>query len=350
MPDITEFGCREVDTVSTAAAVPRATPPAGRRIEDFGASICCPRCRSALLRGAAEWLCSNGRCPYAERGFPVAAGQPVLIDFERSIFERSAYTDGRGSVLKRDDSGRGLRTRLRGGILGGNPVADRMCRAFLELAKARDANPAILIVGGGAVGDGTERMYRDASIRLVVTDVYASPNTSLLADGHQLPFPDESFEAIWIQAVLEHVLEPQRVADEIHRVLKPGGLVYADTPFMQQVHEGAYDFTRFTRSGHRWLFRRFDEIKSGAVGGAGMSLLWSIRYFWRAFGAGNPVATLATVPFFWLQYLERFMRRDLNTDAANGVFFFGSKSAGELHPKEIVTYYARDRQTKAGRN
>jgi SAM-dependent methyltransferase len=41
----------------------------------------------------------------------------------------------------------------------------------------------------------------------------------------------------WIQAVLEHALDPPVVVAEIYRVLKPGGLVYADTPFMQRVHE-----------------------------------------------------------------------------------------------------------------
>ncbi len=49
---------------------------------------------------------------------------------------------------------------------------------------------------------------------------------------------------------------------EIHRVLKDDGIVYADTPFMQQVHEGAYDFTRFTLSGHRWLFKNFALLDS----------------------------------------------------------------------------------------
>ncbi|CAH2407660.1 hypothetical protein MES5069_620012 [Mesorhizobium escarrei] len=34
---------------------------------------------------------------------------------------------------------------------------------------------------------------------------------------------------------------------------------------MQQVHEGAYDFTRFTELGHRWLFRRFETISRGAL-------------------------------------------------------------------------------------
>ena len=74
-------------------------------------------------------------------------------------------------------------------------------------------------------------------------------------------------DAVICQAVLEHVLEPASAVSEIHRVLRRDGLVYAETPFMQQVHERAYDFSRFTQSGHRWLFRRFSEISAGPIGG-----------------------------------------------------------------------------------
>ena len=53
------------------------------------------------------------------------------------------------------------------------------------------------------------------------------------------------------------------------------GVVYAETPFLQAVHEGPWDFTRFTESGHRWLFRAFERLDSGVVA-------WGA---WLAFGA-----------------------------------------------------------------
>src|SRR5205823_1246671 len=111
------------------------------------------------------------------------------------------------------------------------------------------ANPTILVVGGGTVGSGTDALYRDPAVRLIAFDVYGSPMTQLIADGHQIPLRDESVDAVLVQAVLEHVLDPAKVVAEIHRVLRPNGIVYAETPFLQQVHEAAYDFTRFTESG-----------------------------------------------------------------------------------------------------
>ena len=63
--------------------------------------------------------------------------------------------------------------------------------------------------------------------------------------------PFKEIDLVIIQAVLEHVMYPNKVVSEIYRVLKNDGLIYSETPFMQQVHEGPYDFSRFTESGHR---------------------------------------------------------------------------------------------------
>jgi len=85
--------------------------------------------------------------------------------------------------------------------------------------------PLVLVVGGGAIGSGAEALYAAPDVRLVAFDLYASENVQLIADAHHMPFADASFDGVWVQAVLEHVLEPQVVVDEIGRVLRPGGLV-----------------------------------------------------------------------------------------------------------------------------
>jgi hypothetical protein len=261
----------------------------------------------------------------------------VLIDFERSVFERSSYDDSDGSVVQRSHGG--IRARIFRFVTGGNMVATAKCREMLDRIKQSVPRPTVLIIGGGSIGMGTQALYADPAVQIIGTDVYASPNTQLVADGHHLPLKNETFDAVWIQAVLEHVLEPQVVVDEIHRVLKADGLVYADTPFMQQVHEGAYDFTRFTQNGHRWLFRKFLQIDAGVVGGPGVSTIWSIRYLARALGAGHTLSSLIALPFFWLRFLDRFSKPRLSADAANATYFFGVKSNVSLGPKEIARCY-----------
>ena len=204
------------------------------------------------------------------------------------------------------------------------------------------ARPArLLVIGGGAVGSGVQAMYDDPEVQVIGTDIYHSPHVTLIADGHRLPFADQSVDGVWIQAVLEHVLDPQQVVAEIHRVLRPDGLVFADTPFMQQVHEGAYDFTRFTLSGHRWLFRHFALIDAGTSGGAGLATLWSVRYLARAMTGSGPLGTLVQLAFFWLRFLDRWAGPRDTADAASAVYFYGRKSPAPISPKDIVAFYER---------
>ena len=148
----------------------------------------------------------------------------------------------------------------------------------------------MLVVGGSVAGEGFEQLLDDPALELVETDVALGPRTSLVCDAHDLPFADGTFDAVVCQAVLEHVADPPRVVTELRRVLRPGGLAYSEIPFMQQVHEGAHDFTRYTLTGHRRLFRDFAELGSGAVAGPGMALGWSVRAFGLGLVGSRPAA------------------------------------------------------------
>lgn len=52
----------------------------------------------------------------------------------------------------------------------------------------------------------------------------------VLADGHRLPFADESFDRIWGNAVLHH-LELDQAGRELNRVLRPGGVAVFCEPW-----------------------------------------------------------------------------------------------------------------------
>ena len=217
--------------------------------------IRCPRCRARLEIAKDKIVCTEANCLYASAGFERAGDQPVLIDFERSIFDRPGPGDSMLAVVPSDDMRTSLRSRILDLFEGSNQTAVENSLAVLRALKSLSPEPKLLIIGGGALGAGVKTFLEDNSVQVVATDIYASVNTHLVSDAHHLPFGEDMFEGVWITAVLEHVLEPQLVVDEIWRVLKPAGLVYAETPFMAQVHMDAYDFTRFTASGHRWLFR-----------------------------------------------------------------------------------------------
>jgi SAM-dependent methyltransferase len=76
----------------------------------------------------------------------------------------------------------------------------------------------------------------------------------VFGDARHLPFPDASFEQIFLLEVLEHIPEPSHVPREIKRCLKQGGLLFLSTPCLYPLHDEPHDFQRFTRHGLRMLF------------------------------------------------------------------------------------------------
>jgi SAM-dependent methyltransferase len=144
---------------------------------------------------------------------------------------------------------------------------------------------------------------------------------------------------VLVQAVLEHVLDPAGVVAEIHRVLRSNGLVYAETPFLQQVHAGAYDFTRFTASGHRYLFRRFEELAAGPVAGPGTQLLWSVDHLVRGLTRSPFAGRVTRGLLFWLRALDRLVPERYAEDDATAYYFLGRRRDEEMSATEIVAYY-----------
>lgn len=269
--------------------------------------------------------------------FPVAGDQPVLVDFRNSLLSRESFeqTESASSPVPRRKP---WARALKGALLGTANLSARNIRRFRSLLPAEPA-PLVLMVGAATPGIGTESLYEDPTIRQIAFDIYPSGLTQFVADGHDIPLADQCVDAVCVQAVLEHVVDPARVVAEIERVLKPGGVVYAETPFMQQVHEGAYDFTRFTELGHRWLWRRFTAVDRGPLGGPGLSLYWSIRYFLRGLLRNRRIADVASIPFGLFALADHVMPTAYLVDGACGAYFLGRKRDDAITLDTLVSEY-----------
>jgi SAM-dependent methyltransferase len=89
----------------------------------------------------------------------------------------------------------------------------------------------------------------------------------IYADVTFAPLKGYSVDCILCTEVLEHLKDPQACVDEIQRLLRNNGLVFASTPFFYPVHADPYDFQRFTEDGLRHLFRKFKSVEVFRMGG-----------------------------------------------------------------------------------
>lgn len=318
--------------------------PVGKLSAGVAETLRCPTCHGALQRHSTPsteaLVCTQSACA---REYPIVDGIPVLINESRSLFSVADFLGSKATTFIPAGRLATLAERLLPTI-SCNIGTEGNYEAFASVLLAQTSRPRVLVVGGSIIGNGMKPLVANQNIELVETDVSLGTRTKVICDGHDLPFADQSFDGVIAQAVLEHVLDPHRCVDEIHRVLKAGGAVYAETPFMQQVHMGKYDFTRFTDLGHRRLFRGFQEVRSGIACGPAMALAWSIEYFLLSFTrrrvtrmAARGAARLAT---FWLKYLDYYLVKQPGAyDAASGFYFLGTKTSTLLTDYDLIERY-----------
>ena len=312
------------------------------RFSDVAQSLlCCPVCKGQLELRDHHLSCQNSDCSSV---FPVVNRAPVLLNEDASIFSIAEFEQEEGHVPP--SAGKGVKARISAALpnIDVNPVAKQNYQQFTQQLLQYSEHPKVLVIGCGNLGQGMEELVRQSNIELIESDIYFSERTQLICDAHDLPFSDQSIDGVIIQAVLEHVVDPYRCVAEMHRVLKPNGLVYAETPFMQQVHMGRYDFTRFTHLGHRRLFRQFQEVESGPVGGPGMALAWSYQYFLLSFTKQKALRKLIKIftrlTSFYLQYFDRYLVHQAGVfDAASGYYFIGKKDTKVLSDRELIKLY-----------
>jgi ubiquinone/menaquinone biosynthesis C-methylase UbiE len=72
--------------------------------------------------------------------------------------------------------------------------------------------------------------YSEQSLRLVRSHEKTRKITCILADAMDAPLPDNSFDIVFHQGLLEHFTSPFPLIRENHRILKKDGLLVVDVP------------------------------------------------------------------------------------------------------------------------
>lgn len=314
----------------------------------FPDELLCVMCHNTI--GETKFHNEYIECTHCHQKYPVINGIPVILNESESIFSFSDFLSQKNLFF--DISSKGQILALIGKILpsiGGNNLGKKNFN-YIEnhlLNNKPELKPKVLIIGGSIMGDGMSDFAHSKNLHIIESDVSFGPRTKIIFDSHSIPYANEVFDCVVVQAVLEHVIDPVKCVSEIHRVLKPNGIVYAETPFMQQVHGGPYDFTRYTRSGHRKLFQYFTEIKSGMTAGSGTALAWCYQYFLLSlFGYTNVLRMLikffSRITGFWMKYFDYISRyNERDTDGASGFYFIGKKGVTPLSDKELIRYFSQ---------
>lgn len=100
--------------------------------------------------------------------------------------------------------------------------------------------------------------------RVISVDVLPTAAADIVAEAEALPFADESIDCICSDAVFEHIPDPFAAIAECKRVLKPGGLWFTNTAFMQGFHGyPSHYFNMTLQAAERYFADDFELIGSG---------------------------------------------------------------------------------------
>ena len=177
------------------------------------------------------------------------------------------------------------------------------------------------------LGSGNRRL---ASYALSL-DYTPFEQVDVVGDVSQLPFCSDSVDGVVVQEVLEHVPDPFRVMREIQRILKPGGRIYAEVPFMYVQHGQGYpDYYRFTLTGLEHLCKDFYRLKSGVCMGPGSGLSLILRRYLRERTSNTYVRYVIGLVTgwmtFWLKYVDDVIPRGPSLHhIASALYYVGRK-------------------------
>lgn len=135
-----------------------------------------------------------------------------------------------------------------------------------------------------------ESPYRDWLLRYV--DSYTGVDWSsslhtvspdIVADlNGPLPIADAVADVVLSLSVMEHLREPRVMLGEVRRILKPGGRILLQVPFMWWVHEAPHDYYRYTRHGLQYLFEKTGFVDIRIYPQTGFWAMWILKFNYQS--------------------------------------------------------------------
>ncbi|MES2837550.1 MAG: class I SAM-dependent methyltransferase [Bacteroidota bacterium] len=102
--------------------------------------------------------------------------------------------------------------------------------------------------------------YKGIDVAEAVSFDYINPDVTFF-DGENIPFENNTFDAIVCTEVLEHVFNHQKLVDEMYRVAKPNAKAIITIPFSARYHYIPHDYFRYTPSALEKIFSKFSKVE-----------------------------------------------------------------------------------------
>lgn len=136
--------------------------------------------------------------------------------------------------------------------------------AFLKCLGAAAAadRPARLLDIAPQVHEGARPHFPEC-VTVETLDIDPASGATYIADlcATNPSIPSDAFDYVICTEVLEHTLRPFDAVREMHRILKPGGLLAISVPFNFRIHGPLPDCWRFTEHGLRAILSDFTVEK-----------------------------------------------------------------------------------------
>lgn len=291
--------------------------------------MACPACLGGLVVSSEEV-----RCRICDRAWPRGLrGIPLFDDghIDQQAAAGEEYQLGRAGV-------RGWLRRVSNPPTFGLDLATSRCLRRLgdELRRTSSIRPVLNVGSGAHLIDSMRQLGDDILERTIHLDVSeAFELIDLVADASRpWPLRSESIDAVVASAMMHYLPDPHVFAEQVQRVLAPGGWLFLTVPMLQPQME-EFDRSRWTVAGLDGLFGGLDIIESGPTAGPAtvlgrilmefMAVATSMPYP-RLWG---PARTLWGWMFWPIKHLDSILLAHPRSHAlASAVYILARKQGG----------------------
>ncbi|MBP6942658.1 MAG: class I SAM-dependent methyltransferase [Candidatus Buchananbacteria bacterium] len=189
-----------------------------------------------------------------------------------------------------------------------------------SIKKLAQPNQLVLDIGGGERFQKWLAPYKEIlqQTRYQTMDYDAASGADVVGDIHAIPLATDSQDGVICHSVLEHVRNPIVAAQEVYRVLRPGGSAFFHVPSIYPYHarKGNYpDYWRIFDDTLEVLFEQFTTVTYVKRGGYFKALFFFLPQQHRLRWLVDPVST-------WLDQIFKTVKGRSTT---SGYYIYATK-------------------------